>query len=264
MRGRRNVLLPSLFSAQNTRREAQAWSRRDLVQAALQAGLWASVGGSTLLAPLVHAFGKIPRELPPGKSIYDLQGNVRVDGQSANEDTFIKADALVETGSNSYVIFVIGKDAHILRENSRVQFEGEGVLESALRLVTGKLLSVFGKRQADEPSHKLLTTTATIGIRGTGVYAESEPDYSYLCTCYGEVNINAMTALEGIRQSEVIVSQHHDAPRYILQNPDGGRLIVPAPVKNHTDEELLLIETLVGRTTPFSSIRSYKGPRRGY
>jgi len=48
------------------------------------------------------------------------------------------------------------------RQNSRVEF-GNSV-ETFLRIVTGGLLSVFGKGN----TRKLTTPTAAIGIRGTG------------------------------------------------------------------------------------------------
>src|SRR5690606_16081167 len=39
------------------------------------------LAGGSLLAPLVHAIGgQVPRELPAGRSIYDVRGDVRVDG----------------------------------------------------------------------------------------------------------------------------------------------------------------------------------------
>ena len=236
-------------------------SRRRFLRQAMGTGLVVTAGGAGGMLPaLVQAMGKIPDELIPGKSIYDMRGKVFVNGERANEDTFISASSLVETGSSSYVVFVIGGDAHILRENSRVQFEGEESLEESLRLVTGKLLSVFGAREPDQ-SHKMQTSTATIGIRGTGVYAESEEDSSYVCTCYGKVNIGANSDLS---QFETITSIHHDAPRYILKDPENGKLITPAPMKNHTDEELVLIEQLVGRKPAFSSLESYTAPRKGY
>jgi hypothetical protein len=235
-------------------------SRRRFLRQAMGGGIAVTAGGTSMLPALVHAMGKIPDELIPGKSIYDMRGKVFVNGERANEDTFINASALVETGSSSYVVFVIGTDAHILRENSRVQFEGEDTLEDSLRLATGKLLSVFGAREQSK-SHKVSTTTATIGIRGTGLYAESEEDSSYVCTCYGKVNIGAN---EDLNQFETITAIHHDSPRYILKNPEKGKLIIPAPVKNHTDEELILIEELVGRKPAFSSLESYTAPRKGY
>ena len=55
-----------------------------------------------------------------------------------------------------------------------------------LRLLTGSLLSVFGERGANQ-ALSVNTSTATIGIRGTGIYMEAEPDLTYLCTCYGTV-----------------------------------------------------------------------------
>ncbi|MDF1821773.1 MAG: hypothetical protein P1U64_09380 [Alcanivoracaceae bacterium] len=218
----------------------------------------ASAGG--MLPGLVHALGKIPEELIPGKSIYDMRGSVFVDSKLANEDTYISASSLVETGSSSYVVFVIGYDAHILRENSRVQFRGENDFEEGLKLATGKLLSVFGARTGDQV-HKVETSTATIGIRGTGLYTESEDDVSYACTCYGKVDI---ASNRDPQSRETIVSVHHDAPRYIARDGNSGGLITPAPMKNHTDEELMLVEQIVGRKPDFASVKSYTAPRKGY
>lgn len=244
--------------------------RRQFLRRALDAGLWAMVGSSGLMAPLVHALGTVKGQLADGKSIHDWRGEVKVDGAKVDDNSFISANSLVETGSGSFVIFAIGKDAHMLRENSRVQFTGgkktvairsrEDTLEDGLTLATGKMLSVFGKRSAGE-SHTLKTTTATIGIRGTGVYAESEADNSYVCTCYGVVDIASST---DATSKEQIISKHHDAPRYILADGKAGSLIVPAPMKNHTDEELMLIEALVGRAAPLSNVKGYSSPRKGY
>jgi hypothetical protein len=214
----------------------------------------------SLLAPLVHAFGHVPRKLPPGQSIYDMRGKVMVDGHPASPGTQIRASSLVETASNSYVIFAVGQDAHILRENSRLQLSGSDFFASAMRLFTGKVLSVFGHREGGSRL-AIHTTTATIGIRGTGVYSESYDDSSYVCTCYGLTQIVSGTDPDA---KEDILSHHHDAPRYILKNPEAGKLIVPAPMKNHTDEELMLVEALVGRVPPFSAADSYSTPRRGY
>ena len=51
----------------------------------------------------------------------------------------------------------------------------------------------------------------------------------------------------------------------MLADQPSGRAIRPAPFINHTDQELMLIETLVGRTPPFVFPKSdYTGPRRNY
>lgn len=231
--------------------------RRFLRQFIATSGI--AVTGS-LLAPLVHAFGKVPRQLPPGQSIYDMRGKVTVDGKPANSGTRIRANSTVQTASNSYVIFAVGKDAHIVRENSTLELGGLDDVADAMRLITGKVLSVFGKRGGNSKL-AIRTTTATIGIRGTGVYSESHPDSSYVCTCYGKTEILANS---DPAQSESVLSLHHDAPRYIVANPEAGKLILPAPMKNHTDEELMLVEALVGRTPPFSGAAGYDTPRRGY
>ena len=222
--------------------------RRRLLVALLACGAFSRYA---VAAPLL---GLRPGLLPDSKSIYLLEGSVQVNGTAATKETHIPAGALVETGERSKVIFRVDKDAFILRAESRLQLEGDdSVVVETLRLVTGRLLSVFGRRR-----HTMHTSTATIGIRGTGVYVESEPDRSYVCTCYG---VTEIASSGDPNASETIDSKHHDAPRYVMAAGADDTLIKPAPFINHTDEELLLIETLVGREPPFAVDPSYDRPR---
>jgi hypothetical protein len=64
---------------------------------------------------------------------------------------------------------------------------------------------------------------------------------------------------------ETITAKHHDRPVYIVKDAPAGRGIRAAPFINHTDEELALVEALVGREPPFLFPKdSYGGPRRRY
>lgn len=230
--------------------------RRDILIKALSAGLCAA--GFSGLMPPVWAMGKIPTQLVPGKSIYELEGTVRVNGKLANESTLIDSGATVETGAKSHVIFVVGIDAFILRSDSKVILQGSNKLINSLRLISGKLLSVFGQREEKKQKLNIETITATIGIRGTGVYVESEVDQTYVCTCYGVADI---ASKKDKSSKERVVTKHHDSPRYIRSKNPNGKQIVMAPVINHTDDELALIEALVGRSVPFSS-SGYSAPRK--
>jgi hypothetical protein len=239
--------------------------RREFLVRALTAGAFAASGAMGLLLPQAQAFsifGKMPRKVPDGKSFFSIEGHVKVNGQPATEDTPINVTDTIQTGDKSQAVFVVGQDAFILRSNSELKLAGSGVLLTNLRLLTGKLLSVFGKRSKKNPALALISPTATIGIRGTGVYMESEPDLTYLCTCYGVVN---MSSIEDPSSHETIAAQHHNAPRYILAKGEAGKRIRPAPMLNHEDVELLLIEELVGRTPPFDvKDAGYSAPRKGY
>jgi hypothetical protein len=238
--------------------------RREFLVKALTAGAFMACGTYGLLIPTAKAsiFGKVPRQVPEGKSFFTIEGDVRVNGQAATENTLVKTSDTVQTGAKSQAVFVVGKDAFILRSNSELRLSGTGSLLTNMRLITGKILSVFGKRGPHETKLSMVSPTATIGIRGTGVYMESEPDLTYLCTCYG---VTSMTSTEDPSSQETIASKHHDAPRYITAQGDSGKRIRSAPVINHEDIELLLIEELVGRSPPFSvSDSGYSAPRRGY
>lgn len=238
-----------------TRTDAREDRRRDFLVRALAAGMFAAgaFAGAIRNAP-AQVLGRRPGPLPAGRSIYSLRGEVRVNGQPADDATRIGATDTIRTGKGAQVVFAVGADAFLLRESSELAFSGTGLLVRSLRLATGALLSVFGRGPK-----QVFGATATIGIRGTGLYVESEQEQTYVCTCYGEVDI---AAADDPSISERIVSKHHDAPRYVLK-AGTARRIRPAPFKNHTDLELTLIESLVGRTPPFSLFdESYGSPRR--
>jgi len=153
------------------------------------------------------------------------------------------------------VVFVTGKDAFLIRANSRVEAQGAlgALVLSGLRVVAGAMLSVFSPGEAKT----LRTPTATIGIRGTAVYLEAEESRTYVCTCYGEAEI-ASTADPSAR--ETVRTEHHEQPRYVM-GTGAPQMLMDAPVVNHTDAELTLLESLAGRRPPFLDRPGYQPGR---
>jgi hypothetical protein len=231
--------------------------RRWLIKA-LGAGFFSLQGAEAL----AQVLGGRPDKMAPGRSIYRIQGNVQVDGKDANLSTAITTGSTIETGRDGELVYVQGTNSYIQRSNTRVILErserADSVVSQGLRLVQGALLSVF---QRGTPM-ALRTKSATVGIRGTGVYLEADPDQTYFCTCYGLADVRAN---EDPDSRETVAAKHHDKPLYILSGAQKGRSIRRAPFINHTDQELMLIETLVGRTPPFVFPKDeYSGPRREY
>ncbi len=235
-------------------------TRRRFLVHALSTGLLVGGAGWSRLA-LADLFGRVPAPLPEGKSIFRLVGEATVNGRSATMDTLIGPEDRIRTGDQSELVAVVGEDAFILRENSEVELSLSDYARQGLRLLTGAMLNVFGEREANRKL-EVRTPTAFTGIRGTGLYTEARAERSYVCNCYGEVEL-AATAQPGER--ERIVSRHHDDPRWVLAEPEDGRHILPAPFINHSDMELVLLEALVGRSVPFGAPgRAYPRRRRGY
>jgi hypothetical protein len=114
---------------------------------------------------------------------------------------------------------------------------------NGLRIVTGAVLSVFTPNERKE----IRTATAVIGIRGTAVYIEAEPSRTYACTCYGTA---ILAPIAQPSAAETVTTRHHEQPRYIMA-AGSPQMLMQAPVINHTDAELILLETLVGRQPPF-------------
>lgn len=239
---------------------AQDPRRRLLIQA-LTSGLFASaLPGAHALADSI--FGTKPAKLPANQSIYRITGQAMVNGKTATLQTRIAPGDTIATGKGSEIIFVIGGHAMLLRDQGQLVLaaakqSASTLLITALRLLNGKLLSV----SRDTPL-RVETSTGSIGIRGTGFYVESSPEQTYFCTCYGVTDV---TAVADPGNTVTVSAQHHDRPLTILKSAARGRYIVDAPFINHTDQELALIETLVGRTTPFVfSNDAYRAPRREY
>lgn len=229
--------------------------RRWLLQA-LSAG-WL-VGGTGWAR--ADTFGAVPRKLPEGKSIFQIDGDVRVNGRRASRSTPLNPGDVIETGSDGRLVGVIGRDALILRPQSRLEIGGAAsVARGFFRLVNGAMLSVFGKR---DDTYEIRTPVATIGIRGTGVYTEADAEKSYVCLCYGTADLTPVNRPE---EQQRLTTTHHEQPMFLYGDATAGKHMAPAPFFNHTDLELMTLEALVGRTVPFAVPEDpYAMPRREY
>ncbi len=240
--------------------EADDPRRRVLIQA-LAAGVF-STGLPEASAQGFSIFGNRPAKLPPKQSIYRISGEATVNDKPATLATQVAPGDTVQTAKGSEIIFVVNSNSMILRGSSKVTIESEkksdaSLIISGLRLLTGALLSV-----SRNTPMRVRTPNATVGIRGTGFYMEAEPDRTYFCTCYGITELESNSDPES---KETIMAKQHDRPVYILSGEAKGKNIRNAPFINHTDQELALIETLVGREPAFVfSKEAYTAPRRSY
>ena len=90
----------------------------------------------------------------------------------------------------------------------------------------------------------LTASTATIGIRGTGCYLEAYRDRAYFCLCYGSADIETRTGAK-----ESLATRYHESPRIIYADNRPSPMI-SGPVVNHSDAELIMLESLVERRPP--------------
>lgn len=204
-------------------------------------------------AALALEMAALRRALAAGtvpQGVARVRGEALIGGRPAVKGMEIRPGDVITTGRGAELVYVAGRDAFMARAGSRIELMG-AVTQAAisgLRVVTGALLSVF---ESGRP-RRIQTTTATIGIRGTGIYVEVEKTRTYACTCYGEAEL---VPVDEPKEVEVVRTRHHDQPRYIYAK-GMPRMIEQAPVINHTDAELILLESLVGRKVPFDS-KSY-------
>lgn len=161
------------------------------------------------------------------------QANLAKGVHSQSGEVLVSSDR-ISTGTNGQLTIIVGRDAMLVRRNSTLM-----VLANGFRLVSGAVLTVFSPGR----SRRLLTPTATIGIRGTAVYLEAERGRTYACTCYGEAELGS--AFDASAR-ETVRTKHHEQPRYLMAK-SSPQMLTQAPVVNHTDEELRMLEGLLGR-----------------
>jgi hypothetical protein len=203
-----------------------------------------ALGAAGLGGWMSRALAKGDIGTTPG--IHHLEGTVSVGGRPAGVGTAVKLGDRIATGPGSRAVVVVGSDAFLLRADTIIEVAGRGGVLADLRVSSGKLLSVFAKKPV-----AIKASIATLGIRGTGAYVEVEPASVYFCLCYGE----ALVEGPGMEPKRVKTT-HHEQP--LLLRGDGGAMRADrGPFRNHSDDELVMLEALVGREPPFRKDASY-------
>ena len=183
---------------------------------------------------------------PHATGVRHTRGKVEINGRPAEVGMPVSPGDTVSTAADGEAIYVIGSDAFLQRGSSTIAFSATPAA-AFLRVVTGRLLSVFGKSE-----RRITTPTATIGIRGTGCYIEAEAGRVYFCLCYGSALVIPHAAPDHL---ERLTTRHHDRP-LLIHDRGNLPLLAEAAVVNHSDAELEWLERLVGRRPPFSPERS--------
>jgi hypothetical protein len=177
--------------------------------------------------------------------IHAIEGEVFINQTKINSASIIKNGDEIVVSKDGRLVFSVGEDAFLVRGGSTLQVYSDhnNFLVSALRLVTGAMLGVFGKRKT---TTRIYTSTATIGVRGTAVYAAVTKNKLYTCTCYGHTDL-----IVGL-DCEEIISKHHNA--HVVTTDGANNAQMKAfEVIDHTDDELRMLEALVGRKPSFDA-----------
>src|SRR5260221_12072369 len=78
------------------------------------------------------------------QGVRTVQGDMRINGKPAEAGTLVRPGDAIVLGEGAVATFVVGQDAFLMRGGSHAGLIGSRALGSALQLVTGKLLAVFG------------------------------------------------------------------------------------------------------------------------
>jgi hypothetical protein len=185
-------------------------------------------------------------DLPATPGINRLEGTATVNGKPARVGMPVNMGDRIATAAQSRAVVVLQGDAFLMHPQTIIEVKGRDGLLADLTVATGRVLSVFGKRPI-----AVKAATATIGIRGTGAYIEVLPDEIYFCLCYGEASFEVPG-----QAPRVVKTTHHEEP-ILVTGLQAGNRVERGPFRNHSDDELVMLEALVGREPPFMKDGKY-------
>jgi len=112
-----------------------------------------------------------------------LSGELFVNKNLVKDNFKNLTNALIET-KKLKTILKVENDFYLVRPGTKLRFVSNQLSE----IVQGSLHAVFGKRKEEL---KIKIPQGTIGIRGTSIFVDLEPQKkrSYFCNCYGETNL---------------------------------------------------------------------------
>lgn len=216
-------------------------ARRAWLQRAAAGG---ALAGGGVLGVIARALAN--GDLGARQGVVQLEGSATVNERPAKVGTAVDVGRRVATGPASHAVIVLGKDAFLLRENTTIETKGASGVLSELLVGTGKILSVFAKKPLS-----IRAAHATIGIRGTGCYLEVDAAEVYFCLCYGEAVVRGPGMAD-----KLVKTSHHEMP-LLLHEGGSAMQADKAGFRNHTDVELVMLESLVGREPPFMKDGKY-------
>jgi hypothetical protein len=191
-------------------------------------------------------------DVPAVPGVRHLKGTLSINGKAAKVGDLVAPGDLLVTGADSEALVVHNQDALLIRANTRLRIDSDDqTFINLMRITAGAVLSVWGPRKQ---ALGITTPIASIGIRGTGIYVDSTPEFTYACTCYGVADLVPTAAPDKLR---TVQTTYHDAPFFIF--PNAEEPLVSGPVINHTDEELIMLEALFRREPPFTTHPNYLG-----
>lgn len=167
-------------------------------------------------------------------------GEVLVNGKALDKNTKIKRGDTIETKANSNVRFKVANDAFSAKGKSKFKLETLGN-KKILNVVNGGVMAVFGKGNSG-----IATPNMTAGIRGTGTYTLVKDGKTYFCTCYGHTEVDANG------ETKELKATHH---KMLWITKD--KIKEAKTMENHTDNELRVLEKMVGRTVPFDKKKKH-------
>jgi hypothetical protein len=202
---------------------------------------------------LLPAVGCAPKKASPAAqasmaapasrgTVVFFEGDVKIDGTTAEIGRELGAKTLIETGSGASCDIVFdGKNAIRVSQNAIAALDFSGIIKE-VSLKKGGLTSVLRKldKIAGTDSFRVVTAMAIAGVRGTSFCVWVDDKSTYVCACNGTVRtIDAKGSNE-----QVLSAAHHVARNYLKKGEAIG--LSTAGVEHHSDAGMESLAARIG------------------
>jgi hypothetical protein len=188
---------------------------------------------------------------PPAAMILIFrEGDVLVNGKTAEEGQTVPPGATVSTGQNGYCEIVFGGQNIFRIEPDTVTLLDIGPGKGHIDLQKGSLALLLDKLDVlglGPGGFSFATPVTLAGIRGTAFFVKVEsPDSVYFCCCNGTIDLTDKDGGTPV----TLKTRHHHAVRYIQK--DGKYHSEDAGLLYHNDRDMDIMADKISVAIPWS------------
>lgn len=154
--------------------------------------------------------------------ITKIKGQVTVGNMLARVGMVLEEGQVIHAkGKKSFFIVEYNNGTRYMMRNGQLKIEKIETGESILRLINGTIFSSVKKSQnGKKPKFKVMTKTATLGVRGTKFFVSEYDKESYLCVCEGVVNVTNKMGSVDVRKNQDIHVKSGEKLEVVSANMD--------------------------------------------
>ncbi len=197
-----------------------------------------------------NSTGNVPKSNITGKA-FIIEGEVTIDGKSAETGDIIKDGDVISTSGDSYCeVTFLGGNIIRIYENSLMKISfSEAMISLERGTAAAVLRNISSLLKKETELFEVESGNVVAGIRGTSFFLTKEDaDTTYFCLCNGSITVHDTNQTLEMPLTAI----HHKAIR--LRESRGSVSMSQAEMAYHTDEDMEHLAAQIGRKMDWTTV----------